>query len=152
MAIYIGGNEITDIKIGSNDINSVWVGGTKVWDRIIDTQTVTVGYYNDGYSQNYGYVGNGASVVKGSVSDGTCNFKSGAAIRRIEYSTFSYVMFELAGSHANSGFTEMNIAGTTYSRSTATYGNDGNNTYWTWNSSTNPFGTTNGATKTVTWR
>ncbi len=38
MAIYVGGQEISDIRIGTTKINSVWVGGAKVWQRA----TVTV--------------------------------------------------------------------------------------------------------------
>ena len=34
MGIFIGGTEITDIKIGSTDINSVWIGATKIWERL----------------------------------------------------------------------------------------------------------------------
>ena len=34
MSIYIGWTEITDIKIGSTAINSVWIGGTQIWGRL----------------------------------------------------------------------------------------------------------------------
>jgi hypothetical protein len=34
MPIAVGGTNITDIKIGSTVINSVWVGGTQVWSRL----------------------------------------------------------------------------------------------------------------------
>ena len=33
MAIFVGGTNITDIKIGSTTINSVWVGANQVWSR-----------------------------------------------------------------------------------------------------------------------
>ena len=38
MSIYVGGNQVTDIRIGSTEINSVWIGASKVWERA----TVTV--------------------------------------------------------------------------------------------------------------
>ena len=34
MPIAVGGTNITDIRIGSTVINSVWVGGTQVWSRL----------------------------------------------------------------------------------------------------------------------
>lgn len=34
MPIAVGGTNITDIRIGSTVINSVWVGGTQVWTRL----------------------------------------------------------------------------------------------------------------------
>lgn len=34
MGIYIGGNEIDDIKIGSTDINEVYIGSNLVWQRL----------------------------------------------------------------------------------------------------------------------
>lgn len=35
MDIYVGGNRINDIKIGSTAINSVWVGANQVWSRTL---------------------------------------------------------------------------------------------------------------------
>ena len=35
MPIYVGGNLIKDIKIGSTAINSVWIGGSRVWSRTL---------------------------------------------------------------------------------------------------------------------
>ncbi len=34
MPIAVGGTNITDIRVGSTVINSVWVGGTQVWSRL----------------------------------------------------------------------------------------------------------------------
>lgn len=147
MAIYIGGNEITDIKIGSNDINSVWVGGSQVWSRNLGTSVVTVGVYNDGYSTNIGYSNIGTSI--GSISGSTASFLSNASIEQILFS-YGYVFFTVSGTHSNSGWSYMDIDGTSYSRSSATYSTSSGNTYWSWVSN-NPFGTTSGATKTVTW-
>ena len=41
MTIFIGGNEINDIKIGSTAINEVWVGANKVWSRLAIVVTGT---------------------------------------------------------------------------------------------------------------
>lgn len=44
MSIFVAGTEITDIKIGSTEINEVYVGANKVWERAT-TYTLT----NDAY-------------------------------------------------------------------------------------------------------
>jgi hypothetical protein len=129
-----------------------WYGASNV----IDTQTVTVGVFS---FTLYGTTANtrGFSAgITGSISDGTCNFKSGATIEYLAYSdqngtSFKQVQFRLDGNHSNSGFTTMSVAGTNYARTSATYVYSGGNSYWTWSSSTNPFGTTSGATKVVTF-
>lgn len=43
MPIFIGGTEIKDIKIGSTVINTVWIGATKVWERLSVTMTPSTG-------------------------------------------------------------------------------------------------------------
>ena len=158
MSIYIGSNEITDIKIGSNEINSVWVGGNKVWDRVLETQTVTVG--SQTFSSNnvtrYGYVKN----TIGSVSDGTFDLVSSPNdILRIIWDTNNGIAFGLDYLHTNSGWTAMRVGGQSFLRTDATFVqtfpnftfNTGSfSTFWQWNNvTTNPFGTTNGATKVV---
>jgi hypothetical protein len=147
LAIYIGGNEITDIKIGSSDINSVWVGGTEVWSRNLGQSTVTVGRYNDGYVEYYGY--SNLDSTFGSISGSTASFLNNATIQEIAFS-YGYVTFVVSGTQNNSGWTNMDIAGTNFSRSSASYATASGKTYWSWIDN-NPFGTTTGATKTVTW-
>lgn len=119
----------------------------------LDTQTVTVGYtaagqYNPALA---GFYNLGSGVTMGSVSDGTCNFKSGYTYRRLQWTSAQHVFFALNGVHANSGWTTMSIAGTNFSRTSASFQViDSTETRWTWTSiSTNPFGTTVGATKSV---
>lgn len=123
----------------------------------VDTQTVTVGVFSmtlyGNTSNTRGYHGD---LNVGSISDGTCNFKSGATIGYLAYydqngTTNKQVQFRLNGNHSNSGFTTMSVAGTNYARTSATYVYSGGNSHWTWSSSTNPFGTTSGATKVVTF-
>ena len=129
-----------------------WYGASNV----IDTQTVTVGLFS---ITVYGSTSNtrGFSAgITGSISDGTCNFKSGATIEYLAYSdqngtTNKEVQFRLDGNHSNSGFTTMSVAGTNYARTSASYVYSGGNSYWRWTVSSNPFGTTSGATKVVTF-
>lgn len=120
----------------------------------LDVQTVTVGY-NAGTSYTpsvYGYLDLGSGAT-GSVSDGTCNFKSGATYRRLQWNSNNILMFALNGSHANSGWTTMTIGSTSYSRSSAGFTQiSTTEARWEWASiSTNPYGTTTGATRTVTF-
>lgn len=129
----------------------------------IDTQVVTVGYcvgslyLPSGYGLVPTQAGN-ASNCAGSISDGTCNFLSNAPISDLMWDyRVSSVAFRArtgSGTTTNSGFTTMTINGTSFSRSSANFQNDTTTGYtgWVWlNVTTNPFGTTVGATKTVVW-
>ena len=53
----------------------------------------------------------------------------------------------------NSGWTTYTVAGTPFNRADASYSFDAinNQTTWSWNPSSNPYGTTIGATKAVSW-
>lgn len=121
---------------------------------IIDSQVVTVGYYSAAFTTLYGYDSIVASPTAGSVVDGTFNPIGGATIKSISYNAFtSVLLFAVAGDHAaNNEWNSINIAGNIYFRSAATFAHNASYTSWTWTSiATNPFGTTVGATKTVTW-
>lgn len=63
MGIFIGGNEITDIKIGSTDINEVWIGATKIWERITWTFGIPVTSVNDSGALNGGLTITNAGVL-----------------------------------------------------------------------------------------
>ena len=67
MGIFIGGTEITDIKIGSTAINQVFVGSTLVWQRVTWTFGIPVTTVND-----TGALGGGVTVR----SDGVITFNS----------------------------------------------------------------------------
>ena len=113
---------------------------------ILDTQTVVIGSRND-----FGYISTGFRVsVYGSISDGTSNVYSGAAIDRIYHqSTVNKLFFSLAGSRANSGWTTMKINGISFARTSASYSAQYTTT-WTWSSVTShPFGSS--GTRAVTW-
>jgi len=128
--------------------------GAGLWDvpaGSLDAQTVTVGAYEvvdyefGYYEYQYGY----GSSTGGSISDGTSNIYGGAAITGLYYQEFggsAYIVLSISGA-TNSGWTTMNIGGTSYSRSSASFSSG----QWTWGVSVgaNPFGTS--GTKTVMW-
>ena len=77
MEIYVGGTEITDIKIGNTEINSVWIGANQVWSR---GYTLTLDYdtqyqafsYNTYTNTNYaGYSGTSGQPINGSIDPNT---------------------------------------------------------------------------------
>jgi len=129
----------------------------------LDVQTVTVGYSAGGIyaGASYGFRLNGGTNSYGSIADGTCNFKSGSAVTYLSWQdgvsgTSDMMSFSLSGNHSNGGWTTMNINGTNYARTYATYTYDlyNNESKWYWTlsgTSSNPFGTTVGATKVVTF-
>lgn len=114
----------------------------------LDSQAVTTGSHSvffpggSGLPANTGYYEgffNYSSTRYGSISDGTSNLYSGAAIEELYY-TWNNVYFinlftlEIAGtSRANSGWTTLTVNGTSYLRTNASYNaNSGGNTRWTW--------------------
>ena len=91
-AIHVeaGGSSGTQASINDADIRALigkaagvqmafseWYGASSN----VDSQTVTVGLYNSGTTVYY----RGFSPATGSISDGTCNFKSGANILILHY-------------------------------------------------------------------
>lgn len=116
----------------------------------LDTQTVTVGTYTIKTLTYYGYASASPSAF-GSISDGTFNVKSGAAITSFYHQTSgNTITFGISGAHTNAGWTTLNIAGTNLTRASATFSNS-TNTSWTWSNQGNLFGTTLSATKICTF-
>ena len=115
---------------------------------ILDTQTVIIGSRNDFGYVSTGYKGTG--VTTGSITDGTSNVYSGAAINDLYHQTTSNkIYFRLAGSRANSGWTTMKINGISFARTSASY-SAASQTTWQWSSiSSSPFGSS--GTRAVTW-
>lgn len=108
----------------------------------LDTQTVTVAADGSAIDNDRrrGFI----TGVLGGCSDGTSNLYSGAAVRRLcwdENVGAEQVHFEVNGVVANSGWTTMDVAGTSFSRASATYSNPGGNSRWAWSTAANPFGT-----------
>lgn len=136
--------------------------------RILDTQTITSGSANTGsdpFFNWYGFKGTGSPTF-GSISDGTSNLYSGAAINGIYFyeagsiGAGGYydrsVILVINGTQSNSGWTTMTVGTTTYVRTAASFSTSGGVSTWTWalsipnpnaSGSPGPFS----ATTTVTW-
>lgn len=116
---------------------------------ILDTQTVVIGSRNDMGYVSTGY--RGVSNTTGSVTDGTSNLYSGAAVKDIYHiTTLNRVRFSVLGSFANSGWTTMKINGISFARTSASFNTLGGLTTWYWGSITShPFGSS--GTRAVTW-
>lgn len=122
----------------------------------LDSQTVTVGTSTSasggsgaptGTTNRRGFSSSGSY---GSISDGTSNLYSGAAIVQIQYTWDTYypisgVSLTIDGaSRANSGWTTLTIGTTSYQRSSAQYaGGAGSDTFWTWFAGTDSTGAGN---------
>ena len=134
----------------------------------LDSQAVTVGTTSTGSGGSGAPTGTTArtgfssSGSFGSISDGTSNLYSGAAIVQIQYTWDTYypvsgVSLQIDGiGRANSGWTTLTIGTTSYQRSSAQYaGNAGGDTYWSWFAGTdntgagNPFSGTGTTTTCV---
>ena len=164
--IEAGGSTGTLCTINDSDIRDLigkasgatmsfneWYGASSSLDTQTVTSAISGTYGSTFYFQGY------RSGVHGSISDGTCNFKSGATIVNL-YSSHVYstdnVYFELTGNYTNAGFTTMSFNGNNYARTAATYSyqSASNKTQWYWTDPTggNPFGHTSGTNAvTVTW-
>lgn len=121
--------------------------------------TVTVGFVTIGTLPNridfWGYVNLGS--FPGSVSPATWA-DTGLTIIDLDYryiysTNAQRVVFIVTGYAPNTGWTTLTIDGVSYARSAAIYGYNGTETSWSWDASStgNPFGSTLGATKAVTW-
>ena len=111
----------------------------------LGSAVVTVGYHAP--VNAYGFI----STLGGSILPQTWA-SSGLPVRFLYYS-FSpdFVLFEVRGVAPNSGWTTLTIGSESYQRVDASY-SVGANTTWNWSTgSTNPFGTTVGATRAITW-
>lgn len=136
----------------------------------IDTQTVTVGYKAPAQYVPGGYgvlegglFSNTPPKIAGSISDGTTNVKNGFRITALRWEPFSGSVGTLSWTIlcglsvvANNGFTTMTVNGNNFARSAAGFLllNSAATTgiaRWDWPNVTNPFGTTIGASRTVTW-
>lgn len=135
---------------------SATFGGSKSYSG---SSTVTVGYLQLTIGSStidfYGWLG--AVPNPGSISPSTWA-NSGLTVDSLSYrytspAGTSLVTFFVNGYVPNYGWTTMDIAGISYSRAAASYSYDGTTTLWYWDASVtgNPFGTTVGATKAVTW-
>lgn len=126
-----------------------------------ELQTVTVGTYYDAgayvASTSWGFGLNLGSGF-GSVSDGTLGVTGNSTISLMTWnSLLPTVQLQVLGTVANSGWTTMTVAGTAFTRASATFSQNTTltpyTTVWNWGDPTNPianpYGTTVGATKQV---
>jgi len=106
-----------------------------------------------GYGTSWGDIAESVPVQTATTDNNLDALYSGADIRGLYYSVGGgEIVFQLTGNRANSGWDSMSVDGTTLQRTSATYNyfSGSNYTQWRWSSS-NAFGTTSGANKTVTW-
>lgn len=120
-------------------------GGSGGVPGALDTQTVTVG--GDGTvgagNRRKGFI----SGAIGSISDGTSNLYSGAAILELASEeqggggSFD-IIFTITGLVANSGWTSLTVGGaTTLNRASASsFATGSGNSIWRWVNAGNPFG------------
>ena len=169
MHTEVGGTSESTVSINDADIRGLigkgdeatmsfteWYGASSS----LDTQTITVGqgsYSRFGFSDlsAVGWTG-------GAITDGTCNFKSGAAYKAIYHSdntNRAYLFIE--GVLTNAGFNTMTVSSITGSDPTVTYtrtdasfttSSSINISYWIWYGEVEePFGATTGTQKLVTF-
>ena len=124
-------------------IISAPIGG-RVPVSYLGSAVVTVGEY---ISTLYGFIG----ILGGSILPQTWA-SSGLPVYRLYFSLSSdFVKFEVSGVAPNSGWTTLTIGSESYLRTAASY-SVGSTTVWQWNTvPPNPFGTTVGATRAITW-
>jgi hypothetical protein len=156
--VEAGGSSGSIVSINDSDVRSLIgksSGATSSFSQFygasssLDTQTVTVGawaianiYFSTAY---YGYR---QSPSNGAISDGTLNVASNRTIAGFSWNGITNLGLFLSGSASNSGWTTVTINGIALSRSSATFSTVSGNSRWLWNTqTTNPFGTTVGATK-----
>lgn len=118
-----------------------------------DTQTVTTG--SDGTAINGNRRKGFIIGALGSCANGNSALYAGAVIREIaseeddtQFTSFNTI-FTVTGVVANSGWSTMNVGGTTsLSRASATFSTAGSNSTWTWFNTSNLFGSS-GSTHVV---
>ena len=151
----------TALRALANDTSGAISMSTFRGKSSAETQTVTVGTFYDAAayvpSTSWGFsltFGGGF----GSVSDGTLGVAGNSTLSLMTWnSLLSSVQLQVLGTVANSGWTTMTIAGTAFTRASATFSQNTTTTpyttVWNWsdlnNPIPNPYGTTVGATKAV---
>lgn len=94
----------------------------------LDTQTVTNGVTGTTPNRQWGY----ENGVMGSISPGTSKIYGGAAILDFYKFEGDGVYLIISGVRSNSGWAQVTIAGSVFTRSAATYTNPGGNSQWYW--------------------
>jgi hypothetical protein len=181
MHVEAGGSSGSIVSINDSDVRSLIgksSGATSSFSQFygasssIDTQSLVVGTVTPNATYTGTYIGasqggrhaasSAGTWTTGSMSDGTCNFLSGAYYRGLYWqSTYTYssttkAHLNIAGSHSNSGWTSLDTGtGTTLTRSSMSYATNSFFNTTTWQKTSPPaFYTSSmvGQTKTVTFQ
>jgi len=172
-SLKIAGADVENVQVGSTEVNAVYVGSTKLWERgtkLVVTndsyyEQADKSWYNGWHKYNYnGYSnrtlywgGDSGSLPNSSISPTTFTDSpySGSApvidslyhlrFRTSEGRDDGHLFFDLNKAITNSGWTTMKINGNNYNRADALL--DSGNSRWYWaDIGSNPF---TGTTTTV---
>ena len=146
MPIKIGSTDINDIFIGANKVDNIFVGSNKVWSRP-HLYSLTVGTR---YVSIPGITITGKDAVVGSLSLLNLYQWWNSSITNLTFENFDGVspdgvVLQLSNGgvlNNDASFTTMTLNGTVFNRTDAdTYTNTGAGGYtrWRWNTNTNPF-------------
>lgn len=109
------------------------------------TSTMTVGNQAIAKIQNYGFATGFFSY--GSLSDTTIDTFGNRTINSFSWNSTNTLLLNISNG-PNSGWTSIKVNNVTFNRTAASYANGS----WTWsNTTSNPFGATVGATRTITF-
>lgn len=155
--IEAGGSSGTSASINDSDIRALISKGSGVsmsfseWygaSSSLDSDTMTAGSATILYQTWSGFQNWYATTI-GSMA-GTFSPKSAAYAGLWHINGAGTITFRLHGAHTNAGWTSMTVAGSTYTRTSASFTQTGGDTQWSWSGvSSSPF--SSGTSYTVTW-
>jgi hypothetical protein len=167
-SLKIAGVDVENVQVGSTQVQAVYVGSTKLWERSYSA-VMTVGYNTHSYtgssvrnfeagyssfSQLPGFSGCGSmsktSIDLGNGSETLVTLRSTGRTTDT-FTTLTLSIWNGDDPSINGGWTTLKIGGYTFSRSSGTFTYAGGFVHyrnWTWTTQ-NPFGTTAGVTKNI---
>lgn len=161
MHVEVGGTSGTTCSLNDSDIRGLIPNrASGALSRFSDfhgrsavsnwSATMTVGTASAFKVNYYGY-GLVITTPIGSLTDTTVDNLSGAPqVANLRWNPNQVIFSVGTGNLPNSGFTTLTIGSSSFSRSSATYSTAiSGQTQWVWSTSTNPFGTTSGATRSI---
>ena len=170
--LKVGNTEVTEVRVGNTEVQEVYAGSTKVWEKGYSA-VMTTGYnthiytmsntthFEAGYGTYSQFPGASTtvSIPYGSLTKTSIDLGNGnETIRALksygtENNANKTVQLQVNGGNNRNdgGWTTLQIGGFTYTRSSATYGSSSylNQRTWTWSNTSNPFGTSSGATRNI---
>ena len=171
-SLKIAGSDVENVQVGSTEVQAVYVGSTKLWERGYSA-VMTTGYnthiytmsntthFEAGYGVSSVFPGSTAtvSIPYGSLTKTSIDLGNGNETIKLlrssgtENNANKTVRLEVSGGNNvnDGGWTTLEIGGFTYTRSSATYSSIAylNTRRWTWSNTSNPFGTSSGATRNI---